>query len=350
MTATWTATLVAVTPQQTTGPAFTELEDLRYGSLTVTDELDGPDSTELSVAVDDLSDSAKERLLDVWRAPCELWVWRDSTKVFAGKIIQARLTNRRLSLAARGLLFYLGFMARDTDYVVRDRDQTTIVKELVDYYQALDYGNFGLDTASLTETGVLRDLSYRAIEARSFDAVFAEMGGRSEGFELWADPASRQMFTVTPWRGQDLSDSVIVDARQVVDSTWGASCVPGQVATDVIATTSTPTGSAILARAGDSTLRAATGRMTAVRGFYGITQQATLDAHALQLVADLGVQVVTIGGRLLPVDLPYGLVAAGDTVTFDHDFGLGPSSTSRRLRRVAASVDSAGERISVDFV
>lgn len=354
MTATWTATLVAVTPQAEAAPLFTELEDLRYATLTVVDELDGDGSCELEMSLRGLSDSSKSRLLNVFGGPCELWVWRDAVKVFAGKVHQPRISGAgALTLSASGLLFYLKYMARDTNYVVRARDQSTIVKELVDAYQndtTLGYGHFGLDTATLTETAVARDLTYLAVEARRFDAVFSEIGAQASGFDLWADPSSRCLYTITPWRGSDLSASIIIDSRQITDASWGASVGPGQVATDVIATTSTPTGSTFISRAGNAELRAAAGRITAVVGLYGITNRATLDAHALQLVADLGVQVEVIGSQLIPVDLEYGQVAAGDSVTFDYDFGLGPASSTRRLRRVAASVESAGERISVDFV
>lgn len=346
----WTATLMSVAPQEAAPPVFAAVEDLDFSSLVVVDEL-GVGSCDVTLPVDAVrEDSTRGRLLDVWRSPCELWVWRDSAQVFAGKVVAVRVDGRQLTVTARGLLVYLAGMASDVDQVFREDDQATIVKTLVDYYQALEFGHFGLDTTDLTPTGVSRDLTLLGVAPVTFDRVFSEMGGRSEGFDLWADPATRRLYTRSPWRGSDLSGSVIVDDRQVVSSSWQASCAPGQVASDIITASSSPGGGTLIGRAADTDLRAQAGRWTASQNFYDITRQETIDAHAAQLVRDLGRQVISTSSQLIPVDLTFGQVGAGDTITFDHDFGLGFTSAARRLAQVAVTVNSAGERVAVEFV
>lgn len=81
-----------------------------------------------------------------------------------------------------------------------------------------------------------------------------------------------------------------------------------------------------------------------------VTSRAMLDAYAQQAVYDYGTQVVTLSQGMLPVDIPFGGVGAGDVVTIDQDFGLGPTSSIRRISRMAVSSTSQGERLAVDFV
>lgn len=347
---TWTATLVSRTQVIDGQPVFVDVEDITYANLSVTDELAGPGNAQLTTSLDAITTTTKARLLDTWRAGCELWIWRDSDHVYSGEVIGGQIQARTLTLATKGVTGYLARMILDTDYVVTDIDQATIVAALIDTFQAKTWGHYGLDTSQLVPSGVTRDLTLLAASATSIDKPIAEMGARDNGYDLWCRPSDRRLFCLSPQRGSDLSNTVIIDARQVVTSSFSWSVTAGQVGSDAVCTSAAAGGPTLVSRAGDDTLRSLAGRSMVSQTFFDVTRQDTLDAHARQVLADSGVQVITISPTLLPVDLPYGGVGPGDRVAFDYDFGLGQQSYIRRIRSVTASVDTSGERLAVEFV
>jgi hypothetical protein len=345
----WTATLMSRTPQLSAEPLFDTVADLHYAAISVTDELDGPGQAVVSVPVASLTSGSQSRLRSLDASPCELWLYRNESRVFCGHAVADLTHNRQtVTINASGLAYYLLGMIVDGDYVVSGRDQALIVADLIGAWQSSESGHFGLDLSRLTPTGITRDLTL-STGASVNDAV-REMGARDNGFELWVDPATRQVFTLHPRRGRDLSSDVIIDSRQVLEGTTARSVAADQFATDVFAI-STGTAGTLVGRAGNAEQRARFGRWGLVRRYYDVTRQATIDAHAAQLSVDFDQQVLSIQPRMLPVSgFGYGEVGAGDVVTIDYDDGLGADTWVRRISRLQVSFDAAGERLAADFV
>lgn len=354
----WTATLVARLPQQYGPPEFVDLTDLKWSSVSVTDELAGWGTATVRGSIDSLPPAAIARLADR-AAGTELWVYRNGEHVHAGQLSGGNLNGREYTLVTSGLGRFFEWMSlgdfipegqTTADYVVTDEDQATIIRTLVDGYQAQEYGHFGLDTSQLLPTGVGRQLTLLSRAAATFARVFSEMGGRDNGFDLWVRPADRAIFASSPRRGQDLSANMIVDTRQITAGTFTWTITPGQFGSDALASSTPVAGPALLSRAADTNLRASFGRTMVTATFSDITRQDTLDAHARQLLVDSTTPVVNIGGPLVPVDVEPGRVVPGDLVTVDYDFGLGLEQMVRRVRSTTAAVDRSGERVALEFV
>lgn len=347
----WTVELKTMAwPSPVGPPVFDDLDDIEFITATVVDELGSTGSAEVVTSVEKLGESTKARLRDGLRGPMELWIYRNGVQVYAGPLLAPRIEDRHITFTSTGLLTYLSWMALTTQFVRAQTDQVLAFAEIVDVYQSLDYGHWGLDTGGLGANGIRTNLQLLPTSPQTFDQVLEDLTGGAESFDVWADPATRRLVSMVPRRGSDLSSNVIIDDRQITSSSWSASYAPGQVATDVLVTAQTPGFGPVLAVAGDPTLRALAGRRTLVLSVPSVTTASEINAHAAQAVADYGTQVITLSQSLVPVDLPFGVVGAGDTVTIDQDFGLGPMSSSRRIKGAAVSVASVGERVALDFV
>lgn len=344
------ATFVARIPQQTDSPQFVELGQLKHTSISWTQDLTG-DRVDVAVKIPSLTDEIKDRLLELDRTPNELWLHRDGSRVFCGPITSYSVQKQTITMYAPGVADYLRAMVWSDAYSATDGDQALIVRDLIDQYQAFDYGNFGIDTTGLTATGVTRDLNLLATEPRALDSIFTEMGNRDNGFDLAVDYEDRRIVMHHPRRGTDLSDIRILDRRNLTDAQLRISVAPGVFAPRIVATSSSPTGGALTSTAVDTTAEARFGRMMLAASFSNIERQATLDDHASKLVGTMASPAFVVAPTLVPVaDLDVGDIGPGDTVTYDFDLGLGAQSFARRIKTVNVTIRKAKERMGVTFL
>ncbi len=131
-----------------------------------------------------------------------------------------------------------------------------------------------------------------------------------------------------------------------------ASVAPGQIATDVLGTSSSAGGGALVASAENATARTTFGRAQVAKAWPDVSVQVTLDDHASRVAEDLSTMRLSVSPRLVPVD---GADAtdfdAGDQVTYDYDAGLGQITVAQRVRTKRVAVSEKGrEELSVRFV
>lgn len=357
MTATWQASLVAVTPAQTTAPTFSEICGLPWTALDVLHELSGAGSATVATPVDRVDPVAADRLLRLDETCTELWIRRttsatSSELVHAGPIIGCQIKNRTLTLVSPGLLAYLASWLRDTDYTGSGKDVADVVKDLIDQYQALDYGSMGLDTSELTTLGVaLSPFTISALEPVFLDAAIVDLGQRSSGFDIAIDPATRVVRMWAPRRGTDRSADVVMDARSIAtpDVSWSAA--PTQVFSDLVATSSSPTGATLRSSDYRTSLRQSLGRRYGRRSYTNIADQAQLDDTVDRALDNATTQSIVVTPDLLPVvGFGFGDFEVGDIIGYDYDAGLGSQTGTPRVASIQVTATSGAEVLKVGLV
>ena len=355
--ATWEATIVAVTPNSSSAPTFSELCPIPWTSLTVLDELAGAGQATIGCEVDKLDPIGKARLRDLTATPCELWIRRNTsptayTQVFAGPITGCQLQNRTLTITAPGLLSYPRWWLRDTDYSGDGLDIATIVKNLIDQWQAQAFGNMGLDTSVITATGVtVSSFPVAALDGKYIDQLITELGQRTAGFDLTVDPATRRVILNSPRKGINRTSTVILDQRSITNANLAWSIAPGQIGSEVFATGSSSTGPTLQSIRSNTTLRSQFGRSYVTRQFTNIADQTALDDAAQRAVTDMGTQPVTIATDVLPVaGFGYGDFATGDLILFDYDAGLGRQTFTMRVASIETTVTGGDERFKIGIL
>lgn len=359
MGTTYDATLVAITPAATGQPTLTELCGLNWDRFTTIDELGAPGTTTIQVPVDKLEDVGKARLRDLTVAPCELWVRKTvagaltttTTIIVAGIVTACHIFGRELVITAPGLMNYLNYWLRDTDYTASGLDQATIVRQLCDTWQASAYGDRGIVTTGLTATGVTRDLTLSGRDGKFIMPVIQTMGGRNNGFDLTVDPATRALTMWSPRRGTDLTSSVFLDSRSIGVPELSWTVAPGTVGSEVFASSNSTTGATLTTIQSNTGLRATFGRSYVTRSYNDISVQATLDDHAARTLVDVGSQLFTLAPTLLPVSgFSHGDFNTGDLITYDFDAGLGRQTFTVRVASIELSLDSGRETLKVGML
>lgn len=353
--ATYEVTLVAVTPAATGSPTYNEICAIPWTALQLIEECGGEGLVTVSGQVDKIADDGKARLRDLSLTPCELWVRRTdagtTTMIFAGPLTGVALNNRVITLTAPGLLGYLRYWVRDSDYTASGVDQATIVQQLVDQWQAQSYGSDGITTAGLTATGITRDLNLAGVDGKNIAAAITTMGQRSNGFDLSINPTTRALTMWSPRKGQDLSASVILDQRSIAAPNLAWSVAPGLVGSEALATASSATGSVLYSIQSNTALRASFGRSYVTQSFQDVSIQTTLDDHARRMLITAGGQVVTAAPQLLPVvGFGYGDFATGDLIGYDYDAGLGRQTFTLRIASIETTVTNGAEVLRLGFL
>lgn len=344
-------TFVARIPQQSTAPQLVELGQLKHTAVSWTDDLTGVGGLDVGAKIPSLAPEIKARLLELNRTPNELWLHRDGVRVFAGPITSYQIQKQAISMHAGGLLTYLLYMVRDTPFSTVGEDQALIARDLIDAYQALNYGNFGLDASGLTTTGIARDLTLLGTENRTLDSVIREMGNRDNGFDLSCDPTSRKLMMYTPQRGQDLTAVRIMDRRNLIDAQVMISVAPGIFAPRIVATSTDPNGASLTGSVVDSAAEARFGRVMMSQSYANISEQTTLNDHLAKSLTTMATPAFVVTPELVPIaDLDVGDVNPGDTVLYDFDVGLGAQSLARRVKSITTTVQKSKEKIGVTFL
>lgn len=347
---------VARANQSAAAPTLTEVGPIVAPSITWTRRLNDPGTLAFSVNTDRQSSDVRSRLLDLRDAPTEVWLYRDGTLIFQSAIFTYQIQGtggpgHTLSATCPGVLAYLGYMHVVSDLTYTGVDQFTIAAGLIDQWQDLTYGNFGIDLSTVGTSGVTRDREYKAVERHNVLQRVQELGRVINGFDVDLDHATRKLVLSYPSQGSDLSGSVFLDARNISDAGVSVSVAPGDIASEAYGIGTGPEQEPITSTQANTALRAAFGRTGVTETFDGVSVQATLDGHTEALLDARAEQVFTPAAGLIPMeDADVGSFDVGDTVTYRYDSGLGLMEGAFRVAELQVSVDQNGsESMAVSF-
>lgn len=344
---------VARVPQPSGAPTFIVVDPIQWKGLSWVDELSKPQTLNASCSISSLTEPIVQRLRKMHELPTELWLYRDGQIVFAGPWIGWNVQQETITFQATGLLGYLKYMTVTSDLVFKQVDQFAIVKGLVDHWQNQSYGNFGISTAQIPASGVLRDATYKQKELHNILQRVTELGARDNGFDIEVDPTTREMNLWYPQQGNDRSsgeDAVVFDSLSVTSTNVQCSAAPGDVASDAYGT-GTGTQDPAYASFSDPELLVKFGRTSVTKTFDGVSDQNTLNDHvkALQNARDIALLIPGPGVRTV-ADADLSSYNVGDTVSYQLHARLGIDGAFR-VRKRTVTVSQAGvEKSALEFV
>ncbi len=357
--------LVERNPNESTGPILTAFDEIvQHEKLTWGESLDGLGFISFALQPDQQSTLVRSRLRDISFQGLEVWLYRDNVIVQAGPLIGLQPQGSTHNAIVRSLTYYLRYMFITTDLSHTAVDQYTIGKGLVDHWQALDYGDFGIDTSGIGTSGVVRTIDYKADEAPNVFRKLENLADADNGFEFFVDPTTRDL-TFTARKGSDKSATVIVDERNITSPNAFYSVAAGDFATHAIAIgadvdSTTP----VIGVTSGGTPMFNWGRVGHVIAVDGVSTQSVIDEYALNLFNAMnhvdfmpsptgagGSGVGTAGSLIPSIDLDPTTVEAGDTITWSYDYGYGIISLARDIWSKTVNIDSSGtETIGLRFV
>lgn len=346
--------VVGRVPAMSGPPTFLEVEPIDWAKLTWSSTLSKRQGLAVTCKTASITEPIAQRLRTPDRLPTELRVSRNGRRVFAGPLLGGGRNGDEITLECGGLLTYLEWMIVAADLRFDQVDQFGIAAALIDQWQALDFGHFGIDTSSVGTSGVLRDRSYVRDEIHQVGRRVEELGAVRDGFDAEIDPTTRKLQLWYPGKGVDRSigdDAIVFDGRSIDDQTAMFSIAPGDLASDAFGTGSKSGGEAVLwSTQFNADLRAAFGR-SAVTGSYDVELQGTLDDYVGGLL-DARDQPLRAPGRKVrvPVDADLDSYDVGDRITYELDDLLGIGGTFR-IRSRTVDVDRTGaESVDLEFV
>jgi hypothetical protein len=347
--------LVARVPASSGPPTLVEVDRLVFDQLSYTDELNRPGSATLGCPISSLSDPVKERLSNLATFPCEVWVYRNSGIAWAGEIQTLSVEDQTVKLNCTGLLGYTWRMGVTTDLTFNDTDQFTIAASLVDHWQDLAYGNYGIDTSAVMTSGVLRDRVYLRDELHNIGQRLQELGAVINGFDMHVDPTTRQLVLSYPQRGIDLTQSVFLDRLNIDSASVALSVAPDDLVSDVAGTgtveDSAGSNTKLYTMRENATVRAQYGRSWAGVNFDGVSNSTTLEGHTDAYKDVRDDEMFQPGVTLIPREgSDAGDFGPGDTVSYSYDAGIGVQSGTYRVAKVTVDIDRDGkQRLGVEF-
>lgn len=351
------AVLVARIPQQSGPPTLLEVDPIEWSTLTLTDTVSRPQQLSLTCLGASLTEPVKQRLRSPARRATELWLYRNGKIVFAGPLRGLRTSKqtKTVTLEMRGLLDYLNAWTIMSDKRFDKADQFAMVAWMVDQWQALEYGHYGIDTSTVGTSGQVRDGTYLASELHNVGKRAVELGGRINGFDIEVDPATRKLQLWSPGKGVDRStgeDAIVFDDRNITDGDVLISLSTDDVASEAIGTSGAAGSDKILySVAQNPELRAVYGRSSVTQSWSDITEQSTLDAHVAGVLEPRSDALIVPGPnlRITPdADLPD--YDEGDTVAYTPSDLLGLTGAWRIRSRKVTAGSGGSESASLEFV
>ncbi len=357
--------LVERNPQESTGPILTAFDEIiHHRKLSWSESLDGLGFVAFAIQPDEQSALVRSRLRDISFQGLEVWLYRDNTIVQAGPVIGVQPQGSTHSIICRSLTYYLRYMFVTSDLSYSAVDQYTIGKGLVDHWQALTYGDFGIDTSGIGSSGVNRDAEYKADESPNVFKKLELLADADNGFEFFVDPTTRDLI-FTSRRGSDKSATVIIDERNITSPNAFYSVAAGDFATHAIAIgadvdKTTP----VVGTVSGGTPMFNWGRAGFAIGVDGVSTQAVIDEYAQNLFNAMnhvdfqpspsgqgGASGGGAGSLITSIDVSPTSVGAGDTVTWSYNYGYGVIEVARDIWSKTVNIDDAGtETMTLGFV
>jgi hypothetical protein len=346
--------LVSRTPALSGAPSFETVAPIAFDNLTCSWELSRDGTADLSTTVRQLDADARWHLADPWARPCEIQVLRDRQLWWRGPVWTVGLQGDTVTVHARGRMAYLRYMqvGPDTgDLTYTNVDQHLIVKGLIDAWQALGYGHFGLDTSGITASGVTRTRAYLAAELPEVYELAGNLTEVRDGFDVEVT-ADGLVVCHHPQQGQ--VKDLYLDHRNIGSADEQRVVSAGQVASVAYASTSWQPDEGetalTLSKAEDATALAAFGRAAHSSSHDGVSVQATLDDYAAAALAARDHLDWRPAPGLRPVrELEVDAVDVGDSLSYRFDAGLGLRDEQVRVVKKQVGITSDGsETLSLE--
>ncbi len=343
-------------PNTATPHTIAEIGELKpVGNISYADVLNAEGEASLSVNPEKVPSAIATRLKDLKELPCELTIIRDATIVWTGPLLSCQLQGGTLTLNARGLLYYLRYMALEADLIfATPTDQYTIGKGLVNAYQDLAFGDYGIDTSGIGTSGVTRVRRYIFTEQQNVFNRLQELAEIDNGFDFWVDSDDRDL-NFAASRGTDLTTKVYADQSNIINPNVFWSVAQDNVASEGIAigTSDDPDASVVVGTKSNTDLRSKFGRATVLVSADGVTTQATIDDHAQRIVDARDSQLLVPGPSVLPIKdvLPTDF-GPGDKISYSINIGtLGQLFLEQRVRSRRVTVDDVGvETMEIELI
>lgn len=347
--------VVGRVPAQAGPPTFLEVDPIDWSKITWSSTLSRPQTLSVTCKTSTITEPIAQRLRAPDRLPTELWVSRNGRRVFAGPLLGGGRNGDELTLQCGGLLTYLQWMIVAADMRFDQVDQFGIAASLIDQWQALDFGHFGIDTSTVGVSGVLRDRSYVRDEIHQVSRRVEELGAVRDGFDAEVDPTTRKLQLWYPGKGVDRStgdEAIVFDGTNIDDQNAMFSVAPGDLASDAFGTGSKAGGETSLwSEQSNAELRAAFGRSAVTGSWSDVEEQGTLDGKVGGLL-DARDQPLRAPGRKVrvPADADLDAYSEGDIVTYEIDDLLGIGGAYRIRSRTVAVEQTGLESVDLEFV
>ncbi len=360
------AMLVERNPVESAGPILTAFDEIIvHDKLTWGESLDGLGFIAFALQPDQQSALVKARLRNISAQGLEVWLYRDNLMVMAGPLIGLQPQGSTHSVIVRSLAYYLRYMFVTSDLSYTAVDQYTIAKGLVDHWQALDYGNFGIDTSGIGTAGVVRTIDYKADEGPNVFRKIENLADADNGFEFYVDPLSRDLI-FTDRRGADQTGAggIIIDERNITSPRAFYSVAAGDFATHAIAIGgSVDSDTPVIGVTSGGTPMFAWGRAGFVIAVDAVETQSVIDEYALNLFNSMNVVSFSpspagsggaesgSAGSLIPsAGVDPATIEVGDTIVWSFDYGYGIIELNRDIWSKTVNVDDSGtESIGLRF-
>lgn len=347
--------LVARTPQSATSPTLTIINRLVCDSISYAEELNKPGTATLGCPIQSLTSDINARLVNLAANPSEVWIYADNVIAWAGEVQTLSIQGQTVQLGCVGLLGYTSRMGIVADVTYSATDQFSIAQNLVDTWQALSYGNYGIDTSTVGTSGVVRDRIYLRNELNNVGQHLAELGLIIDGFDTKVDPSTRKLVLTSPQQGSDLSGSVFIDQRNVDSAAIAISVAPADLVSDLSITGSSNSGTGasvtLYSLRTTTAVQTSYGRTWAGVSNNGVSAQPTLDGAGDAYLAARSDKLFQPGVTIIPlVGCNIGDFHVGDTINYSYDAGIGLQTLNLRVGKLTVSVDAGGkQRLLVEF-
>ncbi len=360
------AMLVERNPVESAGPILTAFDEIVVNEkLTWGESLDGLGFIAFALQPDQQSALVKSRLKDISFQGLEVWLYRDSQMVMAGPLIGLQPQGSTHNVIIRSLAYYLRYMFITTDLSFTAVDQYTIGKQLVDDWQALDYGDFGIDTSGIGTAGVVRTVEYKADEGPNVFRKLENLADADNGFEFHVTHEARDLI-FTDRRGADQTGAggIIIDERNITSPNAFYSVAAGDFATHAIAIGgSVDSDTPVIGVTSGGTPMFNWGRAGFVIAVDAVETQSVIDEYALNLFNSMSIVKFSPSpagsgggesggaGSLIPsAGVDPAVIEVGDTIVWSYDYGYGIIELNRDIWSKTVNVDDAGnETIGLRF-
>lgn len=341
-------------PRESGEPTLLLTDPLDWQSLNWATTLSKPQSLSATCRISTITEPVRQRLRNPDRLPTELWLQRNGKTVFAGPLLGGVEKSDEITLEAGGLLTYLQWMYVTSDLRFKATDQFSIVAAMVNQWQNLSYGNFGIKTAEVGLSGVVRDLVLVRDEIHQVSRVVDELGISTNGFDTEIDPATRELQLWSPLKGVDRSvgpDAIVFDG-QSIDGLGGVfSITPSDLASDAYGFgTGAETEKTFWSEQSNLELRITFGRTGVASSYSDIPNQGVLDNYVASL-RDARGEPLRAPGKQVKVtpDTDLDDYDVGDVINYEISGLLGIGGAFR-IRSRQVSVDQVGqETVTLEF-
>jgi hypothetical protein len=279
----------------------------------------------------------------------KLYVERDGVILWGGLLwtLEMDVESNGLTLGGEGFLSYFRRRLIRATKTYAQQDQAYIAADLIDYAQALSYGNLSIRTDEVTATGVRRDRTYWYYERKNLGEALEQLAAVQDGFDFRFPSryASGGYIETTfqvgyPATGRR-TDHVFELGANV--ELLGLSVDATEMALQVDATGEGEGDDMLLTSVTDTTLLGAYPLLERVDSFGDVRVRATLEDHARRLLkrgsAPIRIPDLAVHSDTVPTP---GAYVVGDVVRVRGSYGLLSLDARYRIIEVRVGVNANG--------